>query len=484
MNIFKAYYNQGSPIFALCSFLSAVIFIIDINIPLGVATGVLYIAVVLIALKSQNLMLSFGFASLGTILIVLGFFFSEFGGIYWMVLANRSLSIGGLWLTALLGFELKKLNFKLKRSEGRFQMVADKTRLMFWQADLSGGWHFFSQGWFELTGRNKHTEAGFGWMAGLHPNDRQKVEKDYYRAINELKTFEIECRILGADNQYRWLVLQGAPHCNEENEIDGFIGTGLDTTKRREAESKLEDTRQRYFHREKMASIGTLAAGILHEFGNPIASITGLVQEVEYEILNNDQGYNPLIVNYLEMVNGELARLTRISRDVNDFVTMPVDGMQMHDVNDLISRTCGLMRHDERMWAIKLETHLDKNLPATFLVADHLVQVLQNLIGNAIDALAEVTEVAKITISSQLNDSNIVICVADNGCGMTEEILSRACEAFFTTKKDVEGSGLGLSLCETLVAENNGILTISSQVDQGTRVNLLFPFTSDEGLAG
>ena len=265
----------------------------------------------------------------------------------------------------------------------------------------------------------------------------------------------------------------------EESENHCYIGTIRDISERKRAETELEETRQKYFHQEKMAAIGTLAAGIVHEIGNPIAAISGLIHDMcddpDNSTLDEENRDN------LTMVLDHVGRLINITRDVSEFSNPHEDEVHLLDLNNLIGKTCRLMRHDKRLTSVEIRLDLDQQLPAVFGIGDHLVQVFMNLIINAADAVGEVDSRAGIIeVNSRLDGNMIQVTVRDNGCGMTEESLERATEAFYTTKSMGKGTGLGLSLCHSIISAHNGTLKIDSKLGEGSVINVYIPHDLDE----
>jgi len=104
-----------------------------------------------------------------------------------------------------------------------------------------------------------------------------------------------------------------------------------------------------------------------------------------------------------------------------------------------------------------------------------MTQVLLNLLGNAVDACNEVEGNHQITITTELLDGEILITVADNGCGIDPTILDKVSDPFFTTRPVGKGVGLGLSICHTLVEKHGGTITIDSNLDTGTSVSVSLP---------
>jgi len=236
--------------------------------------------------------------------------------------------------------------------------------------------------------------------------------------------------------------------------------------------------RKKYFHQEKMAAIGTLAAGIAHEIGNPIAAITGVAQEM---IDRRAQGHGTCNAEgcaacHPELIYAQTSRLASITREISVFAAPSATEAQLLDLNAIVRSTASLVRYDKRLHNIRLDLALDPQLPAFEGVADQLTQLIMNLLINAMDALQGVAGRApQIVVQTGFDARQAHLFVNDNGCGMSAQTLSRVFEAFFTTKAVGQGTGLGLSLCYSIVQAHGGNIEIQSQPDQGTQVQVFFP---------
>lgn len=245
---------------------------------------------------------------------------------------------------------------------------------------------------------------------------------------------------------------------------------------RREKELTLE--RQKYFHQEKMAAIGALAAGISHEIGNPIAAISGVAQEMMSRRSSGEYEADGLP----ELIYGQTQRLAAITREISEFASPRAAELQFLDLNAQLRSTSSLIRYDKRLQRVTFRLDLDSQLPAIYGVADQLTQLIMNLVINAMDALENVQGRAPtIVITTRAQLDRVAMMIEDNGHGMDKETLSRVFEAFFTTKPVGKGTGLGLSLCYSIVKDHGGTIEIDSTPDAGTRVQVLFPL-SDTGL--
>lgn len=245
-----------------------------------------------------------------------------------------------------------------------------------------------------------------------------------------------------------------------------------------ERENELVIARQKFFHREKMAAVGALAAGVAHEIGNPIAAMSGVLQEMVDE--QESGQFNGAGSNKLSVLQTQIQRLSAITREISGFAAPQPVERQLLDLNGLVRTTAGLMGYDKRMNRVSLRLDLDSQLPAIYGVADQLTQVIMNLLINAADALSfKVVGEREIILHTGFSADNVSLSVTDNGGGMDQETLNRAFEAFFTTKS--KGNGLGLSLCYSIINGHGGTIEIDSAPDQGTTVRLSLPLPTDDG---
>ncbi len=241
----------------------------------------------------------------------------------------------------------------------------------------------------------------------------------------------------------------------------------------RERERQLEVARQQRFHHEKMAAIGSLAATIAHEVNNPIAAITGVaeaIQEQRLARLCTGKNCRP------ELILEQTRRISLITRQLAEVTTPYSPEPQLLDLNALLRRTCGFIRYDKRFDKIELKLDLDAQLPAINAVADHLTQVLMNLLINAADATGALAgRQASISVETRLSDGEIMLAVTDNGCGMDAPTLARAFDEAFTTKPPGQGSGIGLFMCRSLIEAEGGRIALASEPGSGTRASVYLP---------
>ena len=258
-----------------------------------------------------------------------------------------------------------------------------------------------------------------------------------------------------------------------------FVWIIRDIRERHASEAKQTAERMRFFHQTKMAEIGLIAAGIIHEVGNPIAAIAGMVSQLS-EAMREERG-GQKTRDTLDLIAQQVQRLSGITREISDFVRTSPGDVELFDLNSLVRSTLRLVRYDGRWKSIRLELQLDPEIPAIMGIQDQVAQVLMNLLVNAGDAVQERPPGERwVAVRTEHRSTHVVLSVIDNGHGMSEEIKQRAFDSFYTTKPEGKGTGLGLSLCQSIVAAHQGLIEVESGQGRGAvfRVSLPVPATT------
>jgi two-component system cell cycle sensor histidine kinase/response regulator CckA len=227
-----------------------------------------------------------------------------------------------------------------------------------------------------------------------------------------------------------------SPIFDKEEKVSGYFGIHRDLSEKRTLEKQL-------IHTQKMESIGTLAAGIAHEVGNPLASISALVQ---------------------------VAR-----RSTED--TFSDLELQRVNINECLKEAIEITKVGTKSKNIEYNVILSDEVPNLPLVADQLEQVFVNILLNAVDAINEVKDdrEKRITIESALFEDEAIITFIDTGSGITEENLNKIFEPFFTTKSSGRGTGLGLWVSYGIIKSFQGNIEVKSKIGQGTTFTITLP---------
>jgi signal transduction histidine kinase len=249
-------------------------------------------------------------------------------------------------------------------------------------------------------------------------------------------------------------------------------------------DSEIELARQQIFHKEKMAAIGSLAASVAHEINNPLSAIVGVAQAINDEC-NVSKCDNYGASCHPMLILDQAKRVIQITRQLSEFSVPQSQDPEYVDVNGLLRSTTSFVKFDRRFRLIDIALDLDNGLPAVYLIADHLVQVVMNLLINAADAMQGIDRPSlQIRVVTATQSDGVVIRIIDNGTGISPENLPRVFVERFTTKGVGHGSGLGLYLCRSLIEKAGGGLEIISEFGAGTEslVRLPIPmFGSDIG---
>jgi signal transduction histidine kinase len=230
---------------------------------------------------------------------------------------------------------------------------------------------------------------------------------------------------------------------------------------------ELHEAQAHVLHQEKMAAFGLLAAGIAHEVGNPLTSISSLIQMLQ----RRDQ--DAYTKEKLGLVSGQLDRIQTTLRELVNFSRPASTARTRVAVADVIQEALNIAKYYKRTKGRQIETQVPIDLPAVIGVRDQLVQVFLNLILNAIDA----TDTGgHIVVRADVTDERLVVSVEDDGVGIAPEQQARLFQPYFTTKK--HGTGLGLFVSRKLLLEHGGDIELESQPGQ-TRFCLRLPLAPD-----
>ncbi|MFQ6030730.1 MAG: sensor histidine kinase, partial [Dehalococcoidia bacterium] len=237
---------------------------------------------------------------------------------------------------------------------------------------------------------------------------------------------------------------------------------------------ELKETQAQLVQSGKLASIGTLAAGVAHEVNNPVFAIMGMTEL----LLSNREGH---------LKSSQAEEYLSVIAEMSDRIAKVVQGMlvfsrneqtpSLVSLNQVMEDTLRLMEHKLRVSGITVEKVYCPVLPPTRAVANKLQQALMNLILNANDAMGED---GTLTLATGATDDQVWISCSDTGSGISKEDLERIFDAFFTTKPVGKGTGLGLHITHRIVEECGGEIRVESELGRGTTFTIYLPVAESE----
>ncbi|HEX7940536.1 MAG TPA: ATP-binding protein [Gemmatimonadaceae bacterium] len=294
-----------------------------------------------------------------------------------------------------------------------------------------------------------------------------RSEFDEVFATGRLQTFQMESRASGEVRTYR---ISKIPMRLDDGPVTHVITVGEDITDWREAQ-------ERFAQAEKLAAIGTLAAGVMHEINNPLATIAACAESLELSLVDQP----PALYDGLRLIQSEVARCKGITDSLLDFSRPKATDKTRVDVNAAIERTLFVLKHHSRFKKLSVDTHLDPSLGAVVLAnEEQLVQVFMALLLNAMDAMRERGTI-ELRTRWGAGAQSVVAEVVDHGEGIRRADLPKIFEPFYTTKPPGRGTGLGLSICYAIVAEHDGRIEVDSTPGEGSVFRIVLPRSDERG---
>ncbi len=396
----------------------------------------------------------------------------------------------------------------LTASERRYRTLAEALPQLVWTSRPDGQRDYFSRQWVEYTGIPEEEQLGLVWLDKVvHPEDRERVRERWMAAVKGQGEYDLELRIRRADGQYRWFKARGTPVRDEGRTVRWF-GTCTDITDIVEARETLRRSREELerlvvertrnladandrltteiaererteaalLQAQKLEAVGQLTSGVAHDFNNLLTGVLGNLELLERQ-LKSQESLSRLRAARLAAERG--ARLTHqllaFSRKQRLAPTSLDLNRLISEASDMLFRTIGA--------TVRIETVLTNGLWPALVDPTQIELVLLNLAINARDAMPEGGRLTIRTANVGQTDTPadlapgeyVLISVSDTGQGMTDEVLTRAMEPFFTTKEPGKGSGLGLSMVHGVATQSGGGLHIDSRLGRGTIVNVYLP---------
>lgn len=243
-----------------------------------------------------------------------------------------------------------------------------------------------------------------------------------------------------------------------------------------EMQKEADRTRAQLEHAAKLASVGELAAGIAHEINNPLAVINeeaGLIRD----LMNPDFGErlsDEELFEHLATIHDSVFRCRDITRKLLGFVRRTDIDLKSHDIHSLVNSIVdGLLGQELAVSNVEIIKNYDPDLPEILTDGNQLLQVLLNIINNAVDALAN--KPGKLVIETSHDNSHVKVAITDTGCGITPENLDKIFMPFHTTKEVGKGTGLGLSVSYGIIKSLGGKIEVESTVGQGSTFIISLP---------
>jgi PAS domain S-box-containing protein len=381
----------------------------------------------------------------------------------------------------------KAVEEALRESEHRFHSLADAMPIGVWRTDREPtvvysnrrNWELLDVDPDEAEGRDLHALlTGMADRGHLESEESERLWEESERAVREAGLNPSRLRLRLADGKLRDLQTLAVPEFDSAGHFVGHVGVTIDVTDLTRAQEELarhrddlgalvaertmelERSYEALRRSERLAAVGTFAAGIAHQINNPVGAIL-LAGQFALE----DPGNRERVEAALRDITTDARHCGRIVRGVLELAQGPTQDPRPCDLNQIVRACVRKLAVDcaERGAALRLE--LAAELPQVAGSEPALEQVLANLVYNSIEAAGR-----EIVIGTRQAGEGIELVVRDDGCGIADENLDRIFDPLFTTRSSLGGTGLGLTLARGVVEAYGGSIDASSREAEGTQV--------------
>ncbi|HPD30292.1 MAG TPA: CHASE domain-containing protein [Phycisphaerae bacterium] len=392
--------------------------------------------------------------------------------------------------------ERERIASSLKENERFLSILLANLPGMVYRCRNDRNWTmvFVSEGCVSLTGylpADLLENAKTSYAEVIHPEDRLQVWDKVQAALAEGTEFELTYRIRTAGGDEKWVWERGRGVFSAEGELMFLEGFVADITEQKRAQDELaryrenlearvaertrqlDESKEQLRRSERLASLGTFAAGIAHEINNPVGTML-LAAENALE-LRKMPGSEAVVDDCLRGIVSEARRCGAVIQGVLQFARREQAPKTPTSIEAVIRRSVEMIAPQAQRQEATVSVHLGADLPQISLNALQMEQVFVNLLRNALEAGGKGV---KLEVRADVADDRLRVTVSDNGPGIPRDHLPRVFDPFFTTRRERGGTGLGLSLAHAIIVDHDGQISVNSRPGGGTTFTIDLPLRS------
>lgn len=322
-----------------------------------------------------------------------------------------------------------------------------------------------NRSFLQLTERRRESLLGRDFLTLLPETERGRILPVFIRALRGESTSNFELRVARKSGGYSRLVINTASIRAADGEVEGVIAIGRDLTEVWELEEQI-------IQAEKLATLGQLAAGVVHELNNPLTSISVYG---EYLLSKGERaGHDAADLEKLRRIVDSADRILRFTRDLVTYARPSTEEPAFVPIGEVIEQSLLFCDHVVNEACARVVKRFDSSAANVYAIKGQLHQVFINLITNACHALPPVD--GEIVLGSYFDENELVhITVEDNGSGIPEAVRDKIFEPFYSTKGEGQGTGLGLSIVRNIVEQHGGVIEVRPRDGGGTVFEIRLP---------
>lgn len=371
----------------------------------------------------------------------------------------------------------KKLE-AISENDQKFHLIIRTIPHCVWLANKQGAVSFLNQAWNTVTGQPFAQGLGLGWLEMIHPHDRDVLFDRHGQFIPPSHaSYQAECRIYSKKSKkWRHFTFTSSLLVESQASSQAWMLMATDISDRKEAESQLRELEGALAMAGRVNVMGEVTASLAHELSQPLAAAMNYANGCVRLLESNDKNALVKSISGMEGVVKEAERAAGIISRLRNTTTRNMPARVPCDLNALVTDAIEYFEREIDQLEIKIFSDLADGLPSCKVDQIEIMQVLVNLLSNAIDAVSDCEPGRRtIQLKTQTQNANIEIHVIDTGIGLSKEIGEEGdiFDQFYTTK--THGLGMGLAISQTIIEKYGGQLNVSSQQNQGTHFIITLP---------
>lgn len=316
-----------------------------------------------------------------------------------------------------------------------------------------------------LTGFTREELLGRDFTLLLPESERRRLLPVFIHALRGESTSNFEVRLPRAHGGFARVAMNTASIVSADGEVEGVIAIGRDITEVRQLEEQI-------IHAEKLATLGQLAAGVVHELNNPLTSISVYS---DYLLKKGERGgADAPDLEKLRRIVQSAERILNFTRDLVAYARPSNEEPRLVSIHDVLDQSVVFCEHVIAESGVRVEKRFAGDVQPVYAVKGQLHQVFINLITNACHAMP--VGAGQLVIETKPIGEQLIVRLADNGAGIPGDNLDRIFEPFFSTKGEGKGTGLGLSIVRNIVQQHGGNIKVESELGGGTTFEISLPY--------